>query len=227
VPCVQLQCECTRCWKGGEQPPHSLADDDDIGAPALDEAERKLAETLRSAAWIFEYEKHGRFQGSILACPAVARFIASRGGGAELAAPFVHIAEAFICLEKGGTPRLFSKKTMPEKERERSPERKHLQRLAAMALEVLIRLDRLEKKESDVNVLADSIARKIEHWPGMSAQKPTGKTVAAWRKQLREAGDRLGDEKFNELVHLTLAEPDPRRTVEKLLLIGPPGQFQG
>ena len=67
----------------------------------------------------------------------------------------MHVIGAFEYLEKGGTPTLFSKKTVPEKERERSPERKHLQRLAAMTLEVLVLLDRLENKESKVNVLAD------------------------------------------------------------------------
>src|SRR5262245_5837466 len=107
---------------------------------APDEVEAEFAETLRQAAWIFENEKNGRFLGSIIACRAVARFIYRRNGGAELAAPFLHIAEAFEELEKGGTPRLFSKKTALEKERERSPERKHIQRLAAMALEVLVTL---------------------------------------------------------------------------------------
>jgi hypothetical protein len=75
-----------------------------------DEIAREFAETLRQAAWIFEKTKGGRFQGSIIACRAVARFIFRRDGGAELAAPFLHIAEAFECLEKGGKPRLFSKK---------------------------------------------------------------------------------------------------------------------
>jgi hypothetical protein len=50
-----------------------------------DEVEREFAETLRQAAWIFENERAGRFQGSIIACQAVARFIHLRGGGAELA----------------------------------------------------------------------------------------------------------------------------------------------
>lgn len=51
--------------------------------------EREFFETLRQAAWIFEREQGGRFQGLIIACRAVARFIHQRGGGAELAGPFL------------------------------------------------------------------------------------------------------------------------------------------
>jgi hypothetical protein len=43
-----------------------------------DEVERKFAETLREAAWIFEKEKDGRFRGSIMACEAVIGFIKAR-----------------------------------------------------------------------------------------------------------------------------------------------------
>jgi hypothetical protein len=104
-----------------------------IGA---DPVEREFGETLRQAAWIFEKETNGRFQGPIVACSAVARFIYLKGGGAELAGPFLQIAAAFEELAKGGKPTLFSKKTEQVRERARSPERKHIQMLAAMALEV-------------------------------------------------------------------------------------------
>src|SRR4051794_22399977 len=107
-------------------------------APA--DLEQELMETLRCAAFIFEREKDGRFHGSVLACKAVASFIYQKGAGAELAAPFLQIAEAFNELERGGKPRLFLKKSVPEKERERSPERKHIHKLAAAALEVMIRV---------------------------------------------------------------------------------------
>jgi hypothetical protein len=86
-----------------------------------DHVEQEFAESLRQAAYVFENEKDGRFRGSILACRTVARFIHQRNGGAELAAPFLQIAMAFQDLERGGKPRLFSKKSTPEKERERSP----------------------------------------------------------------------------------------------------------
>ena len=177
---------------------------------APDEVERELAENLRCAAWIFENEELGRFQGSILACQAVARFIHLRRGGAEL-------AEAFKYLEQGGTPRLFSKKTVAEKERERSPERKHLRKLAAMALDVLVKLG------DEVDIAASRVAGKVDKWPGMAAQKVTGDTVIAWRKQLRMSQD----EKFNDLVSTTLKETNPRGTVEVLLSNGPSGQFRG
>jgi hypothetical protein len=98
---------------------------------AADEVEAEFLETLRKAAFIFEREESGRFLGSILACRAAARFIHQRGGGAELAGPFLQIAAAFEDLERGGKPRLFSKKTVPQKERERSPERKHVHVIAA------------------------------------------------------------------------------------------------
>src|SRR5205085_7370795 len=105
-----------------------------------DEFEQEFAETLRQAAYIFQREENGRFVGSIMACKAVARFIYLRGGGAELAGPFLQIAEAFKELEHGGKPRLFAKRSAPQKERERSPERKHIHMLAAAALEVLVKL---------------------------------------------------------------------------------------
>jgi hypothetical protein len=121
------------CLIGNWMPKNSVA------MPAgPDEVEKEFIETLRQAAFIFEREKDGRFHGSILACKGVVRFIYCRGGGAELAGPFLQIAAAFEDLARGGKPRLFLKKSTPEKERERSPERKHIQMLAAAALEVMI-----------------------------------------------------------------------------------------
>jgi len=119
-----------------------------------------------------------------LACQAVARFNYQRGGGAELAAPFLQIAEAFKDLDRGGNPRLFSKKTVPQKERERSPERKQIHMLAAAALEVAIRLTPRgssrwgEDSKRKANV-ADRIARYVNEWPGMSSQQVKGRTVIA------------------------------------------------
>src|SRR5258706_16097558 len=83
------------------------------------EAEREFLETLRQAAWIFQKEKNGRFLGSIVACQAVARFIYRRGIGGQLAGLFLQFAVAFKDLEKGGRPRIFSKKTDPHRERGR------------------------------------------------------------------------------------------------------------
>jgi hypothetical protein len=181
-----------------------------------DKAERELVEALRQAAWRFQNEENGRFPGSITACTAVARFIHQRGGAAELAGPFLQIAEAFRVLERGGKPRLFSKKTEPVKERERSPERKHMQRMAAVALEITRRLG------DDLKVSGDRIARQVKHWPGMNAQEVTGTTIRAWRKPLISGKD----PQFLSIVEQVLAQPEPRSAVEELLKKGPPGQFR-
>ena len=198
--------------------------------PGADQVEQEFAETLRQAAFIFEKKKDGRFQGTILACRAVARFIHLRGGGAELAAPFLHIAAAFGELERGGKPRLFSKKSVLEKERERSPERKHIHMLAAAALEVLVKLtprgasiwaERNRKREEAAN----TIARHVKKWPGMSAQQITGQTVIAWRQHQRSL--RNGDRKpFDTVVEKILGEPNPSKTVMDLLRTGPPGLWK-
>ena len=185
-----------------------------------DPAEREFAETLRQAAFVFENEKNGRFQGSILACRAVARFIYERGGAAQLAVPFLQIAVAFEKLDRGGNPRLFAKKSVPKKERERSPERKHIHMLAAAALEVLLRL----KADTKSN-LANMIARHVNKWPGMEEQEVTGRTVIAWRNQQ----GRLSKEEqkpFDTVVEKILGEQNPSEEVKRLLRSGPPGHFK-
>ena len=184
-----------------------------------DEVEREFAGNLRAAAYIFQTTKNGRFQGSILACAAVARFIKRRGGPAEYAAPFMQIAEAFKDLERGGRPRLFSKKTVPDKEKERSPERKHIQLLAAAMLEVLMKLG------DERSVAAKKIARHVNKWPGMGAQALTGKTVIGWREQQRRSTG-AQRKRFETVADATLADPQPRSTVEGLLRNGPPGSWK-
>jgi hypothetical protein len=178
-----------------------------------DEVEREFAETLRQAAWIFENEKDGRFSGSIAACRAVARFIRRRGGGAELAGPFGQIAAAFEGLQRGVKPRLFAKKTEPEKKRERSPERKHAQKLAVVVLDVLVKLG------DGVDVAARHCARHVGKWPGMGSQGITELTLINWRKQ-KSIKEREG------LLRAILKEPDPRAEVERLLREGPPGLWK-
>ena len=179
--------------------------------------EEELFENLRGAAWMFEKEEDGRFLGSIAACHAVVRFIHQRNRGVELAGPFIRIAEAFEDRKKGGSPHLFSKKIVANKERSRSPERKHIQRLAAAFLEVLVELG------ERVDSAAKKVAQAVNDWPGMSEQTVTGKTVIAWRKQLRSDGD----QKFRILVRETLKEADPGGTIKKWLQKGPPGLWQG
>ena len=183
-----------------------------------DEVEQGFAENLRQAAYVFEKEENGRFQGSIMACKAVAKFIYQRNGGAELAAPFMQIAAAFEELERGGKPKLFSKKSAPNRERERSPERRHIHMLAAAALEVMVKLEPRTIKISDAEArkreaAAARIARHVNRWPGMGAQQVNGSTIIAWRNHQR------GLSKI-------LAEPNPRKTVDLLLRSGPPGFFK-
>jgi hypothetical protein len=195
-----------------------------------DEVEQEFFEALRQAAFIFQNEKNGRFLGSILACRAVARLIYLRDRGAELAGPFLQIATAFKELEGGGKPRLFAKKSTPEKERERSPERKHIHMLAGAALEVLVRLtprssrawDEDSKKRTNA---ANMIARYVNKWPGMGAQHVTGRTVIAWRDHYRGL-DKEDRRPFELVIEKILAEADPRKAVDQLLRSGPPGHFK-
>ncbi len=179
--------------------------------------EEELFENLRVAAWMFENEEDGRFSGSMAACHAVIRFIHQRNRGVELAGPFHRIREAFADLEKGGNPSLFSKKTVGNKERSRSPERKHYQRLAAVALEALVELD------GDVKGTAREVAQRVNRWSCWGTQKVTGNTVETWRKNLKSRG---GDDEFKKLVTLTLNEPNPRGTIDKLLRKGPLGEWR-
>jgi hypothetical protein len=205
--------------------------DEGLKPPAApDPVEQEFAETLRAAAYIFEKEKNGRFLGSITACKAVAQFIYLRRGGAELAGPFLQIAAAFEELERGGKPRLFSKKSAPEKERERSPERRHIHMLASAALEVMVRLTPRASKNWDDDrrkrdSAADVIARHVKKWPGMSAQEVTGRTVIAWRNQQRSL-DESDRKAFDTLVEKILAEPAPQQTLDGLLRCGPPGLWK-
>lgn len=174
---------------------------------------RELFETLRTAAWIFENEKYGRFQGSIIACRAVARFIKRKGLAPQLAAPFLHIAEAFADLERGGKPNLFCKKTASEKERDRSPERKYMQMLTGVAVEVLV----TTRKES-VTDAAVRVARFVKKWPGM--KNVTARTVLAWRKQHRRSP------RFIHILKEACKESDPLAAVNTLLQHGPEGMFR-
>jgi hypothetical protein len=190
-----------------------------------DEVETEFAETLRQAAFIFEKEKNGRFQGSILACKAVARFIYLRGRGAELAAPFLQIAAAFEDLSRGGKPRLFAKKSIAAKERERSPERRHSHMLAAAALEVLVRLSPTRGEGQKRTSAANKVARHVNKWPGMEKQQITGRTVVGWRDQQRRLGEDA-QKPFDRVVEKILAEPDPQKTLQQLLRSGPPGLFK-
>src|SRR5436309_1220517 len=70
----------------------------------------EFEERLREAAYVFEHEPDGRFDGPIHACAAVYNFLRQRDTGAELAGPFAQSGAAFKALKSGGKPTLFSKK---------------------------------------------------------------------------------------------------------------------
>jgi len=57
------------------------------------------------------------------------------------------------------------KNPRPKKNANAPPERKHIQVLAAAALEVLINVG------DSVDIAADRVARHVNHWPGMGAQE--------------------------------------------------------
>jgi hypothetical protein len=212
-------------WEGERMPENSAS-----RSTPPDDVEKEFAENLRQAAFIFQNEKNGRFQGSILACRAVARFIYQRDGGAELAGPFLQIATAFEELDRGGKPRLFAKKSVLVKERERSPERKHIHMLAAAALQVLVRTTPPSSRawaddSKKRNSAASMVARHVNKWPGMGAQQVTGRTVIAWRDQQRRLSENER-KPFDLAVDKILGEADPRKTVDELLRSGPPGLFK-
>jgi hypothetical protein len=109
---------------------------------------------------------------------------------------------------------------MPEKERERSPERKHAQMVAAALLETLMKLG------DERDGAAQRIARHANKWPGMGRQTITGQTVIAWRKQQRRSSG-AQRKRFDTMVEVTLADAQPRNTIEGLLRNGPPGSWKG
>jgi hypothetical protein len=122
-------------------------------------AYRELLETLWYASNKFENEGDGGLEGAKLACRAVARFIGVRHEDPRLAAPFLTIMLSFIDLERGLDQPLFSK-NVKLRERERSSQRKHLQMLAVVAMEVLLKLGaRTDPRNPQFQQLCDHILR--------------------------------------------------------------------
>jgi hypothetical protein len=102
-------------------------------------AERELLRSLWYAAEVFLEEGDGGIEGCKIACQAVARFIGVRHQNPELAAPFLALRAALEDVERGVRPDLFSMDPGLRK-RSRSSQRKHLQMLASVALDVLMLL---------------------------------------------------------------------------------------
>ncbi len=191
--------------------------DSPAGAPAFKDhqaAYRELLESLWYAADTFENEGDGGLEGAKLACRAVARFIAVRHENPRLAAPLLTIVQSFVDLERGLDPPLFSKNAKP-RERERSSQRKHLQMLAAVALEVL------KEVGTRLELAAAQVARAVQKWPAFGPQKITEKTVCNWRDKVRTQTDPRNAQ-FQQLRDHILGQPDPKAEIRKLLN-RPPG----
>jgi hypothetical protein len=88
--------------------------------------------------------------------------------------------QSFNDLEQGLDPPLFSKNLKP-RERERSSQRKHLQMVAAVAMEVLMALG-----QDDA---AQQVAVAVQKWPAFQAQTITSTTIRNWRDQVRSPTD--------------------------------------
>jgi hypothetical protein len=187
------------------------------GAPPfrdLPEAYQELLESLWYASEVFENEGDGGLEGAKLACHAVTRFIGVRHENPKLAAPFLEIRQSFEDLEGGLDPPLFSQN--PDlRERERSSRRKHLQMLAAAAMEVLMALGTGSKDA------ATQVAEAVEKWPALRAQEITSTTVRNWRDQIRRKEDPR-NRQFLALCEHLLEKPDPRSAI-RALLQHPPG----
>ena len=182
----------------------------------LDVAYRELLESLWYASEVFKNEGDGGLEGAKLACHAVAHFLWVRNENPELAAPFLTLLTSFRDLEQGVEPPLFS--TSPNlKERDRSSQRKHLQMLAAVALEVLMKTGVLLEEAGR------EVASAVNDWPGFQAQKVTWGTVRNWRDQIRSSEDPRNNQ-FQLLRDYILKQPDPAQEVKlQLLTRNPPG----
>ncbi len=191
--------------------------DSPAGAPSFKghrAAYRELLEALWYAAERFEGRGDRGREGAQLACRAVARFIAVRHESPRLAAPLLAIGESFKDLEEGLNPPLFSRKP-DARERERSSQRRHVQMLAAAAMEVLVQLGRMAPDAGR------QVARAIQKWPIIRAQAVTWTTVRNWRSQVRKGNDPR-NRQFRELCEFMISRPKPEGEVEKLLR-NPPG----
>jgi hypothetical protein len=150
------------------------------GAPAFKSrpaAERELLHSLWYAAEVFLKEGDGGIEGCKIACQAVARLIAVRHQNPELAAPFLALRVALQDVERGVRPDLFS--TDPAlRKRSRSSQRKHLQMLASVALDVLMFLGDTHERA------AARVARGVSEWPGFEPAAVTPVTIKNWRNQM-------------------------------------------
>ena len=177
-------------------------------------ANRELLAGLYYATQIFQEKGDAGREGIIIACHAVARFIAVRHENPELAAPFLALRAAMLDLQKGrGNPILMTEAS--DTPRPRSQLKKHMIVTAAACLEALVELN------DPLEIAASRVARQAGKWPGIGT-KITANTIKNWRDSQRSSA--VDERKSFELISKDLlTRLNPREAVEKLLQDGPPG----
>jgi hypothetical protein len=188
------------------------------GAPPkkdLPDAYRELLEALFYANHVFEEKEDCGREGIIIACHAVARFIAVNHENPLLVAPLLTMRAALLDLQKGVTNPIIDPSS-GDSRRPRSSLKKHAITVAGACLEALVELgDPLEEA-------ASRVARYAGEWRGMGSEPVTAGTVKSWRNQLRALSPE--DRKTFEFMRKDLLTcGDTRREVEALLHSGPPG----
>jgi hypothetical protein len=177
-------------------------------------AYRELLTSLYYATQIFHEKGDTGREGIIIACHAVAQFIAVRHENPELAAPFLALRAAMLDLQKGrGNPILMTEAS--DTPRPRSQLKKHMIVTAAACLEALVELN------DPLEIAASRVARQASKWPGIGT-KITANTIKNWRDSQRSSA--VDERKSFELISKDLlTRLNPREAVEKLLQDGPPG----
>jgi hypothetical protein len=188
------------------------------GAPpkkSLPDAYQELLEALFYANHVFEDEEDCGRQGIVIACHAVARFIAVNHENPHLAAPLLAMRAALLGLEKGVTNPIIDSSS-GDGRRSRSSLKKHAIAVAGACLEALVELG------DPLDEAASRVARYASKWRGMGDQEVTATTIKNWRSTLR-ALPAYEHRPFDLMRKDLLTCGDPRGKVEALLRSGPPG----
>jgi hypothetical protein len=188
------------------------------GAPPkmnLPDAYRELLTNLHYASGVFQEKGDTGREGIVIACHAVARFIAVNHENPMLAAPFLALRAAIIDLQNDiGNPIL--SKAAVDVPRSRSQLKMHLKVTASACLEALVECG------EELEPAASRVARRVAQWPGIGSQKITAVTIKNWRDNERSrAVDRR--KSFDLMRKDLLSRPNPQEAVETLLQTGPPG----
>jgi len=188
------------------------------GAPPkkdFPDAYRELLEALYSANRVFEEKEDSGREGIVIACHAVARFIAVNHESPLLVAPLLAIRAALLDLQKGVTNPIIDPSSGNGR-RSRSSLKKQASTVAGACLEALIELG------DPVDEAASRVARYAGEWRGMGDQPVTATTIKNWRNQQRSLPPE--ERKTFDLMRTDLLTcGDTRGHVEALLLNGPPG----